>query len=56
MSGDLYLQDNGIDVEDATDDQVSADELNLLAAPEIGSTVLDYGFAANYTEYRTGTA
>jgi glucose/arabinose dehydrogenase len=53
-TGDLYFNDNGIDVEDASDDQVSADELNVLAAADVGSAVQDYGFASNYVEYRTG--
>jgi hypothetical protein len=53
-TGDLYFNDNGIDVEDASDDQVSADELNVLPAADIGAVVQDYGFATNHVEYRTG--
>lgn len=53
-TGDLYLQDNGIDglVEPA--EAHSADELNRIAAADIGGAVEDFGFADRYVEYRTG--
>jgi glucose/arabinose dehydrogenase len=57
-SGDLYLQDNGIDREDDPDDQLSADELNVIPADRLGRDVLDFGFPDEYVAYRSvpGTA
>ena len=52
-SGNLYLQDNGID--GAGHDSLSADELNRIAAADIGSSVPDFGFAGTYVDYVTGT-
>lgn len=49
---DLYFEDNGID--DATNEELSADELNVLPAAQIGQGVPNYGFAHDYIEYRTG--
>jgi glucose/arabinose dehydrogenase len=51
---DLYFEDNGFDVEDETDEPVSADELNMIPAAELGSSVPDFGFAHTYVAYRTG--
>ena len=52
-TGDLFMQDNGIDgIEDANE-PTSADELNVLPAEQIGGEIEDFGFAENYTEYRT---
>ena len=51
ISGDLFLQDNGID--GAGGEQVSADELNQIPVDELGGAIEDFGFAANYVEYRT---
>lgn len=51
--GNLWLQDNGMD-DRATGVSLSADELNFLAAADIGTTVSDFGFASTYVDYATG--
>ncbi len=53
-TGDLYLQDNGIDGSPDSNEPLSADELNVIPAADIGTTIADFGFPNNYTEYRTG--
>ncbi len=53
-NGDLYLEDNGIDGLDDRNEPLSADELNRIAASQIGGTVEDFGFSRDYIEYRTG--
>lgn len=53
-SGDLYFEDNGIDTPTNLAEPVNADELNVLAAADIGGDVEDYGFAHDYIQYRTG--
>jgi hypothetical protein len=50
--GNLYLQDNGID--GVGHDSLSADELNRIAAEDLGVTVPDFGFAETYVDYATG--
>jgi len=55
-TGDLYFQDNGIDGLVEVNEPTSADELNRIAAADIGGAVEDFGFPDNYTEYRTGRA
>lgn len=52
-SGNLYLQDNGID--GAGHESLSADELNRIAAADLGTSVPDFGFAETYVDYATGT-
>ncbi len=52
-NGDLYLQDNGIDGTPASE-SFSADELNSIAASDIGGALEDFGFSSSYTAYRTG--
>ena len=52
-TGDLYIQDNGIDGVTNPNEPTSADELNVLSFAEIGGDVEDYGFPDNYHEYRT---
>ena len=52
-AGNLYLQDNGIDGTGHT--SLSADELNRIAAADLGVTVPDFGFAETYVDYATGT-
>jgi glucose/arabinose dehydrogenase len=47
-TGDLFLQDNGMDAPE------SADELNVIAASEIGGTPEDFGFPSTYTAYPGG--
>jgi len=54
-SGDLYFQDNGIDGLVDANEPLSADELNMIPAAEIGRPpVKFFGFPTNYIEYRTG--
>ena len=53
-SGDLYFEDNGIDGLTDPNEPLSADELNMIPAAEIGQTPKFFGFPTNYTEYRTG--
>jgi glucose/arabinose dehydrogenase len=53
-TGDLYFEDNGIDGLVNPDEPLSADELNRIAAADIGGPVKDFGFAEDYIRYRTG--
>jgi glucose/arabinose dehydrogenase len=53
-SGDLYLADNGIDTPADRIEALSADELNRIAAAEVGGAVEDFGFPAAYVDYRSG--
>lgn len=53
-TGDLYLQDNGIDGLVDPNEPHSADELNRIRREWIGSSVPDFGFPDSYTAYRTG--
>ncbi len=56
VTGDLYFEDNGIDGLVDPNEPLSADELNMIPAAQIGNgTVPDFGFPTNYTAYRTGT-
>ena len=52
-TGDFYLQDNGIDGLVDANEPHSADELNVIPADQLGSTVADFGFPETYTRYRT---
>src|SRR5881392_1661602 len=54
-TGDLYLQDNGIDGLVDANEPLSADELNFIARTNLGGLTEYFGFPSNYTEYRTGT-
>lgn len=54
-TGDLYLQDNGIDGFVNANEPESADELNRIMLGEVGGAVEDFGFPQNYIQYRTGT-
>ena len=55
-TGDLYFEDNGIDgLSGNRGEPESADELNVLAAQDIGGAVEDYGYFEDYIQYRTGT-
>jgi glucose/arabinose dehydrogenase len=54
-TGDLFFQDNGIDGLVNRNEPLSADELNKITAGQIGGAIEDFGFATNYTEYRTGS-
>jgi glucose/arabinose dehydrogenase len=53
-TGDLYLQDNGIDGLIDSNEPHSPDELNRIAREDIGTTLPDFGFPNSYTTYRTG--
>lgn len=65
-NGDLYIAENGIDGLTDPTEPLSADELNIIAAGDIGGTVENFGFGPNpadlisspglgsYIEYRTG--
>ena len=52
-TGDLYLQDNGIDGVAVPIEPTSADELNFVRRENVGGPIEDFGFPENYTEYRT---
>lgn len=53
-TGDLYFEDNGIDGLIDVNEPTSADELNVIAAANIGTDVFNFGFPSDYIEYRTG--
>ncbi len=53
VTGDLLLQDNGIDGLIDGNEAHSADELNLITRTNIGGAVEFFGFPSNYTSYRT---
>ena len=53
-SGDLYLQDNGMNLDDGSEDQLSADELNVIPTERLGREVLDFGFPSDYVAAGTG--
>jgi glucose/arabinose dehydrogenase len=52
-SGNLYLEDNGSDGGNP-EEELGADELNVVAAGDIGRTVPDFGFPNTYIDYFTG--
>ena len=54
-TGDLYLQDNGIDGLVDANEPLSVDELNFIARTNIDGSAEYFGFPTNYTAYRTGT-
>lgn len=54
VTGDLYFSENGIDGLIDRNEPLSADELNIIAAADIGGAIEDFGFPDNYIEYRTG--
>jgi glucose/arabinose dehydrogenase len=54
-TGDLYLQDNGIDGLTNINLPFSADELNFIARTNVAVVTEFFGFPTNYTAYRTGT-
>jgi glucose/arabinose dehydrogenase len=55
-TGDLYFEDNGINGGPTGDGdpQLSADELNRIAASQIGAAPQDFGFAHDYIHETTG--
>ena len=56
VTGDLWVQDNGIDgiAPVPAQEPTSADELNVIPAADIGGAIEDFGFPSTYVEYRTG--
>jgi hypothetical protein len=52
-AGNLYLDDNGWDIPGTSTPQ-SADELDFIAASQIGNGVVDFGFPNSYVQYGTG--
>jgi glucose/arabinose dehydrogenase len=52
--GNLWLQDNGIDDPVDRSRSLSADEVNVVSAGELGVSVPNFGFATTYTDYATG--
>ncbi len=53
-NGDLYLQDNGIDSPANPDVSLSADELNRIAAADLGRLIPDFGFPHTFVSAATG--
>ena len=54
-TGDFYFQDNGIDGLSDPNEPMSADELNVIRAQDLGTAPVEYfGFPTNFIEYRTG--
>ncbi|MBX2818795.1 MAG: T9SS type A sorting domain-containing protein [Rhodothermaceae bacterium] len=52
-TGDMYIAENGIDGLMDPNEPHSADELNLLVATDIGSSIQDFGFPSTFEAYRT---
>jgi glucose/arabinose dehydrogenase len=57
-TGDLYFQDNGANLPPPgnSDEPLAADELNRIAALDLGGAVEDFGFPSDYVVYRIGGA
>ena len=53
VTGDLYIQDNGIDGLVNGNEPHSADEINFIARTNIGGAVQFFGFPTNYSAYRS---
>jgi glucose/arabinose dehydrogenase len=53
-TGDLWIGENGIDGLTNPIEAFSADELNVIPADQIGTSVLDFGFPSSYVDYATG--
>ena len=53
-TGDLYFEDNGIDGLQDPNEPLSADELNRIAAANLGVIVPNFGFPSDYIDYHTG--
>jgi glucose/arabinose dehydrogenase len=53
-TGDLYVGDNGIDGLVDANEPLSADEINMIPAADLGTMVPDFGFPNTYEAYRTG--
>jgi glucose/arabinose dehydrogenase len=55
QTGDLYIGENGIDGLANINEPHSADEINLIPASELGTSIADFGFPSTYERYRTGS-
>ena len=53
-SGDLIIGENGIDTPEDRIVSLSADEIDVIPAAEIGGEVEDFGFPDTYVDYHTG--
>ena len=54
-TGDFYFEDNGIDGFQDPNEPLSADEINRIAAADLGrQPVPDFGFPNDYIDYHTG--
>src|SRR5438105_692405 len=53
-TGDLYFEENGIDGLQTRDEPLSADELNRIAAADLGRITPNFGFPNDYIDYHTG--
>lgn len=53
-NGDLLLHDNGIDTPGNPDVSLSSDELNRIAAADLGVVIPDFGFPNTYVSAATG--
>lgn len=51
--GNLWLQDNGSD-DRVAHVAIAADELNMIPAADLGTTIPNFGFATTYVDYATG--
>lgn len=54
VSGDLVIGENGIDSPENRIVSLSADEIDVIPADEIGGKVEDFGFPTTYIDYATG--
>ncbi|MCA9264251.1 MAG: hypothetical protein KDA60_10405 [Planctomycetales bacterium] len=53
-TGDMFLQDNGIDGLSNPIEPHSADELNRIRRSDLGGEIENFGFPSTYEQYRTG--
>jgi hypothetical protein len=53
-TGDLYFGENGIDGLVNPHEPESADELNVIQAALLNTSIVDFGYPNHYTQYRTG--
>ena len=54
-TGDLYFADNNFNDPNNPGEPISTDELNTIAAADIGGAIENFGHPFDYIEYRTGT-
>jgi glucose/arabinose dehydrogenase len=53
-TGDLVIGENGIDTPEDRIVSLSADEINVIPADQVGVDVFDFGFPTSYVDYATG--